>query len=298
MTERGWTSSEAELLRSRVLNAAYDAGGSTRVQSLTDTLGADSDQVNSGASALVSGGLATRTDIRMGVPQNITLTDQGKAAASEQRSLRSDPAKRMLACRAAFLDWCYAQDIIDASPDTDDFARDTRAHFYGEPFTEAEIVKASGILHKSGLIDGIEIAESAGILRPTITARGRAQVEEGDLQRSSADQGTAVTFNGPVSGQVVIGDNASPVQNNGVDSPDLAGLLRAVAEAAAGTPEQDRVSAIVTQVQLEVKDPEPDRTFLQKSLARLDSIAGTVGKEALKGSVAALIFWGRAHLGI
>lgn len=72
----------------------------------------------------------------------------------------------------ALLAWLYARDLDDEpTPGLSAFTQTKYCHFYGDPFTEAEVAKASRRLAEEGFIKGPG-GLGGGILRPRITATG------------------------------------------------------------------------------------------------------------------------------
>ncbi len=111
----------------------------------------------------------------------VELTERGRALLAERRARRENArSSRALACRDAFLDWCYAWTSSKGYvPDIDAFSSDVRSYFEGGPFSPAEIAWASKHLRDIGMITGPEV-EGVGIVRPNITPRGRTVVEDYD----------------------------------------------------------------------------------------------------------------------
>ena len=89
-----------------------------------------------------------------------------------------------------------------------------------------------------------------------------------------------MNFHGNVSGQIAIGDSNQLTQQSSSDT-DLQALLAAILSAAAGTREEEQVGRLVTAVQLEADQDEPDAHVLNKNVQRLQAVGQKAGGAAL-----------------
>ena len=182
---RGWTDSAAQLLQHRLLEAVESATADGQVPALSSyaqTLGeAPEAVIAAGRSLRYRGLLVGDSRLAGDAAMSVQLTERGRALLAERRNRRENArSSRALACRDAFLDWCYAcARSTGYIPDIAAFSDDVRSHFEGASFTRAEIARASEHLRDIGMITGPE-AVGLGIVRPNITPRGRQVVEEFD----------------------------------------------------------------------------------------------------------------------
>ena len=182
---RGWTNSASQHLQHLLLEAvdsATSAGDVPALNTYAETLNETPEAVIAAGRSLRYRGLLFGDTRPAGdAAMAVELTERGRALLAERRARRENArSSRALACRDAFLDWCYAwTNSKGYVPDIDAFSNDIRSHFEGAPFTPAEIAWASAHLRDIGMITGPEEA-GVGIVRPNITPRGRSVVESFD----------------------------------------------------------------------------------------------------------------------
>ena len=182
---RGWTDSAAQHLQHLLLEAVESATSDEDVPTLdsyAETLNETPEAVIAAARTLRYRGLLFADSRLAGdATMAVQLTERGRALLAERRVRRENArSSRALACRDAFLDWCYAWTSSKGYvPDIDAFSSDVRSYFEGGPFGPAEIAQASKHLRDIGMITGPEVA-GVGIVRPNITPRGRTVVEDYD----------------------------------------------------------------------------------------------------------------------
>ena len=182
---RGWTNSASLHLQHVLLEAVESATSDGGVP----TLSTYAEKLNETPEAVIAAGRSLRYrgllfgDSRLAGDGTmaVQLTERGRALLEERRARRENArSSRALACRDAFLDWCYAWTSSKGYvPDIDRFSDDVRSHFEGSPFTPGEIARASEHLRDIGMITGPQV-EGVGIVRPNITPRGRTVVEAYD----------------------------------------------------------------------------------------------------------------------
>lgn len=296
-SDAGWTDSSLELVRIRLLDktqAQNEEGRAPEASQFVDDLAADEWLLKTAAKALGAEGLAqTQEDFDGGI--TLVITSAGEALAQTRKERRLNPRLRSIACREALLAWCYSagQDVS-----VREFSGDTRAHFEGDAFTPDEVAGAALDLREKGLIIGKGTVQNQ-ILRASITAAGKSVVEDHDSSiRSYETRGqtspsrTTIHIEGSIlSGQLTVGDHNQVIQNNGASTSEFTDLIKAVLEAAAGTSEEGRVGKLVTQLQLEADEQEPEPTFVSKTLDRLEDAAAKTTSTGLVYAVTQLAQW-------
>lgn len=293
----GWTESSLELVKIRLLDktqAQNEKGRAPEASQFVDALAVDERLLKTAAKALSAEGLAqTQEDFDGGI--TLMINSAGEALVQTRRERRLNPRFRSIACRDALLDWCYStgQDLS-----VREFAGDIRANFEGDPFTPDEVAGAALDLREKGLITGKGTLQ-AQILRASITAAGKSVVEDYDssirsyeMRGQTSPRQTTIHIEGStLSGQLTVGDYNQVTQNNSGSTSELTDLIKAVLEAAAGTSEEDRVSKLVTQLQLEADEQKPESTFVSKTLDRLEDAAAKSTSTGLVYAVTQLAQW-------
>lgn len=126
---------------------------------------------------------------------DVVLTQKGVDAADDFNALRSARRKRAMATRTELLSWLYDCYLAgNQSPAIDGFFGTGNAHFYGSPFTEADVELACGYLHDEGLIAGTK-AWGGLIPRPNITSIGVRAVEAESLGNPRIAAGATIVTN-------------------------------------------------------------------------------------------------------
>jgi hypothetical protein len=300
---RGWTNSPLELLKIQLLDLIEERTAEGRVpavQAYAGHLSEDHQLLNTAVNSLTADGLV-HVEPTLGGALYATVTTAGSDLVQRRRELRSNKRARAVACRDALLDWCYEQE----SPALDSFAADARAHFYGDPFTAEEFRDASLDLKSKGLISGTE-AWGAGVVRPEITTHGKDVVERHEssiVDYESADRSapgtTTYNFGGSnISGQVSIGDHNQLHQDNNASPSELTQLITAVLEAAKEAGQQDRVGKLITQLQIEAEEDEPESTIMSTTLDRLENVAKASGSAVLVAATKQLITFAAQAFGL
>lgn len=294
----GWTRDRAELIGWQVLPwlAQQPPGYDGDTTPFREDRGLSAEDLLSAMRRLRSDGLTKRSDLMVARESWADVTDAGHVEAQRIEAARSNRSQRAIACREALLDWLY-EDEVGPSPShypvTSDFLRDTRAHFFGDPFTESEVDRAAAFLKEQGLIDGISTAQSAGPIRSKITDRGLRLVEEQGgrlyVPATSTPSFTNV-IHGSV-GQIAQGSHFQQVQNAGTDPEALRTALQAVAAAVEELGADDRaaVSRAIATIEDEAADGFPEPGTVRRRAERLQEIAERVGTAALTSAVGQLI---------
>lgn len=217
MADKGWTADPAQLLRYQVV-IALD-GNQSDVYNVAQVLGVEPAAVGDVYRALVDRRLATTFTRRAGAefPEDATLTGSGRALLSEWNAART-PSGTKRACIAAMLDWLDANDGV-AIQSSDDFARDVRAHFYGQRFDIDVQIGVARDLHSQKLLTGTPIGGGSGpVIQPQITTLGRvvSTKHAGDLVswQSATDGGSRTTINVSGSTGVTVASNSPGAQQS------------------------------------------------------------------------------------
>ncbi len=180
--DRGWSDNSGVVLRHRLVawleQYHRENPGLIPTNSMVaEALAAPIEEVIEITNSLHAQGLANAPDRLVPSEGNAWLNSQGKAVAAEWQTRRNSRAQRRTACRDAALDWLYAQpkDI----PDATGFLADVRSHYFGEQFTEDELVDAVEYLRNVGLVTGFD-SSAPMLLRPRVTEDGMSCVERFD----------------------------------------------------------------------------------------------------------------------
>ncbi len=223
--DRGWSDSTGVVLRHRVVLwlEQYERENPGRIPTnsmVAEALEAPVEEVARTTDYLQGQGLAQPPGGGWSLEEgDARLSPQGKALAYEWRDRRASLAQRRTASRDAVLHWLYDQpkDIADATG----FLSNARSYFYGERFTDNELIEAVDYLHNAGLVtaamlrrpgltqDGMVLVErfargrAAMLLRPRLTQDGMACVERFDSsvaawqdRHTGRVEGTSYNFTG------------------------------------------------------------------------------------------------------
>lgn len=181
-TDRGWSASPVVVLRHRVVAwlDAYHRDNPGRIPTnahVAEGLDVPVREVMRTTAYLHGQGLAAPSDHLVPEAGNAWLSAQGKDLAAEWQAKRESLVGRRRAIRDALLSWLYEQPAgIDTS---EGLLTDVRGSFYGDPFTEHELVEAEEFLSRSGLIEG-RPSSMPLLLRPRLTPDGTSCVERFD----------------------------------------------------------------------------------------------------------------------
>jgi hypothetical protein len=309
MRDRGWTASREELLQGTLLDWVYGTTKGNTVPRLgtfmDDTPDVDQDTLHGLVAALESRGLI-QLNRGMGITASgAHLTAHGRTIVRQRQEPRSNVKERVAAAREALLDWFYEQKRVGTHfPITERLLDDPRGHFEGDPFTPHEVEHAAKHLSDRSLIKG---AGNAGLLRAEITTDGEDVVEnyDGSLTGCAASQRSGgsqfVThFNGPVTGQVGIGEQVTQTQHQGFNVEAVLRLIDDARDAAADVApaEQALVFTYLDVLQAEVSAPDPNPVMVKGTGDRLKAIAAKAGNAGLSASVSTLVTFLLKVLGI
>lgn len=110
---------------------------------------------------------------------------------------------------------------------------------------------------------------------------------------------TTYNFGGSnISGQVSIGDHNQLSQDNNASPSELTQLITAVLDAAKEAGQQDRVGKLITQLQIEADEDEPEPTIMSTTLDRLENVAKVSGSAALVAATKQLITFALQAFGL
>lgn len=125
-----------------------------------------------------------------------TVTSGGLDHIESLRGRRGDPALRRKVVRDAFHRWLYDRTVRGVTGEAThaEFSGSKYGSFLGDPFTPAEINKATEWLKEEGYLNGVVYA-GPGVLNPFITNKGEKVADAGRSVNddSSADSRSNVT---------------------------------------------------------------------------------------------------------
>lgn len=295
MDERGWTREESTLTKIRFLDWVAEYQPTGRIPGAVTFLG-DPETVDPGArdefiemlrSLHAEGLINDGRSLAGWSAAHATLTHRGLREVHARRERRNDDVARAVASRDAMLDWLYASKRADRHPNIDEFYLDPRAHFEGEPFSEAEGNAASNHLKSRGLIKGGG-SWGGGVPRPEITSDGGTVVEQAgslaawDARQSSGAPNVSATYSGTFHGPVATGQDVTQTQNVGADLAQLSALISVVREQLNELPENEisGADAYLTMIEAAAAEEEPNRKALEvagRGLANLgDKASGAL----------------------
>jgi hypothetical protein len=178
--DRGWSADASVVIGYRVVLYLHKghtgAPGGVTVHNVAGGIGTNLDGIATARDWLETNSLATIGTQPVQGFYMIRLTETGAAAGDRWTRTIGDDTERRRACRSAILDWLALKDA-DWVPF--DFASDTRAHYFGDKFTEQEIRRAATTLRERGLIGSKGSAEHE-FLRVIIEEDGRECLERFD----------------------------------------------------------------------------------------------------------------------
>lgn len=218
------------------------------------------------------------------------LTGQGASYVEDVRSRRTDAVARARAARCELLMWLY--DAGAAMPVTTRLLdQDPPSLFYGEAFTEKDVINAGRYLLDAGLIHGPTAWGSQGApIRTALTPDGVRCVEDFDADPAqmrrpqSPDSPTYMQVNYQPSGPVAQGNHAQAVATNGPSAADIAAirdLLTAAVQAVADAEDRDELQTHVDDFITAVDAEQVDVEQVKRRANMLNRAAGRVGDVAL-----------------
>lgn len=122
------------------------------------------------------------------------LKQAGRDAAEEFKLLRSNKRKRATAILDLLLEWLHDEYLEgNESPTISNFLKSPKGGFYGIPFTDGELNRASYRLRDEGYVTGMG-AMGGSVVRPSLTAKGIRAVEHGNSVSAPATHGAANVY--------------------------------------------------------------------------------------------------------
>jgi hypothetical protein len=265
-----------------------------RTDDFATTTGLSVDDIRTLVQHLRLDGIAETQEPLTGCPL-VKVTDLGHARRVEILAMRKDHLRRVRELRQRLLLWLYEQEQQEATPtDWTGFLDGPRAHFYGVPFTEAEINRALTDLSNKKLIDGLTYDQaSPAAVRPRLTTDGRDCVIEygGDvsehLMRTNGGPVTYVNMNN-VHGQTAIGSqHVHQTMASGLDTSELKKFTEFVGQVlptlGLGKEKQAQLDDAVKKLDEAVDEPSIDKGRVRRLVEAV--IRGL--EKALPGFVAA-----------
>jgi hypothetical protein len=294
---RSWDLTPSVRERFRILIWIGDNGGTSpgRIISLTGLLGTGDQEADQGTAAhlldMEEAGLLNLQTTLSWSSWSCDVTASGVSLIEEVRATRDGALGRRKECRDAVLHWLYNEDLGGTrSPNISAFPKSPFGDYLGQPFTAKEIADASDWLKAEGYINGSS-TWNAGVIRPSITARGQKVVESERSVNAQAQQPapySVTTVNVTGSGNNVAANSSNVTQTTTVTMTDensrqLLGLAESLAKLTNSgllelNEDQTREAALVVESLRETAEqdaaPGQDvRTILDK--AKTIALAGT-----------------------
>lgn len=120
----------------------------------------------------------------------VQVRQEGRDIAANFSDLQRDLVSRNRSLRDSLLRWVYAAEhALGSSPRLSSFLPESGANHFGSPYSDEEVDRASLWLREEDYIKG-PAAMGTGVLRPSITPRGTAVVEQ---NRSVNDPGVGMS---------------------------------------------------------------------------------------------------------
>lgn len=232
----------------------------------------------------------------------VVLLPSGRRRIDSVHERRSRTSERVNAARQGLLLWAYDHAMRDPDLPMTDPQRILRAdppyNFWGEPFTEANVVEATDYLLRVGLLELIGARLASG--RPQnvqITHAGKDCVENYDgsvggyLNRAQQPSMPSITnnnnqhFNAPVTGMVAQGEHITQTQHNGLDPAVLVDIFTTLRDVVANNvddaDDRDDLETIIVDLEREVRQPQVDPALVTKRIGLLRRTADRMGNTAL-----------------
>lgn len=231
----------------------------------------------------------------------VELLPSGRRHIDTVYEHRSRTFERVNAGRQGLLLWAYDHAMHNPDLAMNNPQRFLQANppynFWGEPFTEANVVEATDYLLRTGLVElfGAPLANG----RPQnvqITHAGKDCVENYDgmvgayLSRARQPSTPSITnnnqhFNAPVTGMVAQGEHITQTQHNGLDPAALVDMfttLRDVVASNVDDPEdRDDLEMIIVDLEREARQPQIDPAQITKRIGLLRRTVDRIGNTAL-----------------
>lgn len=295
--EQGWSASKEDVLAYQLLVWASDTANSGHsLEDAGKTLDADASVLYGILKEFWDSGLA-RDSERMMVPamNSVFLTGAGSAAARKIATASKDGGKRRSAIRNGIVDWLSS---VGEPSALSDFLEDSRASFFGVPYTQDEMSTAAKYLADKGIVKGIG-AWGGELVRPSLTSEGLDCADSYDgnvqkyLQRGEQQAGhKTVNFIKNWQGVNIAAHSQHVNQSVGIsqknvnDIQNVAESFRQARELLKLDAEQDaELTQVAEEIAAEIARPAPDAGKLKGFLQTLHSI----GVNAAGGAIGSVL---------
>lgn len=293
MADDGWALEETQHLRIRLLEWLYDLEQANpgRTANINDFEPEYPDRpaVDRLAQKLIADGHLADIPRRLGGGPRLRIAREGAALVGWYRSQRNNVVERERNCEAALVAWLYEQRSQGQdNPAAKEFLQNWRSTFWGEPYTEADVIRATGYLRDRGFITG-PAAWGHGVYRPCLTGAGVQYARVGHEPSRAATAGTSYTanFNGPISGMVGVGEHVEQTQHQGIDAARLLSILQPMQDVLDDLDDDDRddIELQIGALEAEATKQNPDADAVRRRVTRLHKIATRMGNPALTTAV-------------
>lgn len=216
------------------------------------------------------------------------LTPEGKNLAESFVDERSSPVQRRIQLRDDYLTWLYQEiEVEDRNPSPADFLASGRT-YWGEPYTEADLIKAGEWLKNAGFIDGAAAWQYSAPLHPTLTPKGIWTVEHSrSVNDESASSGQV--FNTVVHGSANVSNAGSDFAQNIDQSQtwisEAASLLDTLEQAKSVLNLGDELDELIAKARGELTD-EPHPRRVRQTFTAVAGFLGRASSGALGGVLA------------
>ncbi|MGJ9404053.1 hypothetical protein [Arthrobacter sp. KK5.5] len=213
------------------------------------------------------------------------LKQAGRDAAEEFEALRLNPRKRAMVIPDLMLRWLYGEYLNgNESPVIDGFLKSPHGNFYGSPFTEAELTRASYRLLEDGYISGTG-SHGGPVIRPSLRAKGiKVAEQDGSVSAPAASAvGNVHNYHVSVSnsqGINVAAGSSGATQSNTLtanqtdEAKKVAEAFRAMMPMFGLSSDQERQGMEVRdELEGEIIRPEPDSGRIKKLVGKAVEVA-------------------------
>ncbi|MEW1812431.1 hypothetical protein AB0284_17205 [Pseudarthrobacter phenanthrenivorans] len=241
--------------------------------------------------------------------QTVVLNQAGVDVAEEFKELKGNPRLRTQQIRDDILNWLYNIFLSDGiAYGMTDFLKTDRAHFLGEPYTEAELLRAIRWLRDEDYVEG-HGAFGGELIRPGLTAKAIRTIEAGksanEVLTSAGVNVTEVHVRGS-SGVNIAVDSSNVAQSNTLSQSQIEqvekmlGSVKALlTPVAAGISEYAAAqSQVVTgQIENEIKSTAPQPRVIKALGIKLMELAATGTVEGIVDALNTVIAQGINGIG-
>jgi hypothetical protein len=219
--------------------------------------------------------------------QTVVLNQAGVDVAEEFKDMKSNPRLRTQQIRDDILNWLYDIYLSDGiAYGMSDFLTSDRAHFYGEPYTDSELLRAVRWLRDEEYVKGTG-ASGGELIRPELTAKAIRTIETGksvnELLKSAGVSVTEVHVQGS-SGVNIAVDSSNVTQSNTLTQGQIEqvekmlGSVKAMLTPVTAGISDDvasQASVITGQLEKEIQSPAPKPGVVKALGVKLMELAAT-----------------------